>query len=186
MAPTIPVSRSWTSPRKQEGGSKQTAHHEQATRPRLYGARARATSTFRCSPTCRSGSDLAGLSCRAERYGDEWVVSGQKVWSSGAQFSQWGQLIARTDPEVVKHKGLTAFMLPLDAPGVEVRPIKQMNGGSSFCEVFFSDVRISDDLRLGDAGDGWKVATTTLSLLTPANGEPTSGTSTSSEHPATE
>jgi alkylation response protein AidB-like acyl-CoA dehydrogenase len=111
-----------------------------------------------------AGSDLAGLSCRAERDGDEWVINGQKVWSSGAQFSQWGELIARTDPNVVKHKGLTAFMLPLDAPGVEVRPIKQMSGGSSFCEVFFNDVRIPDSLRLGEVGDGWNVATTTLSF----------------------
>ena len=111
-----------------------------------------------------AGSDLAGLSTRAERDGDEWVINGQKVWSSGAQFSQWGELIARTDPDVIKHKGLTAFMLPLDAPGVEVRPIKQMSGGSSFCEVFFSDVRIPDDLRIGEVGDGWKVATTTLSF----------------------
>ncbi len=111
-----------------------------------------------------AGSDLAGLSCRAVRDGDEWVVNGQKVWSSGAQFSQWGELIARTDPDVVKQQGLTAFMLPLDAPGVEVRPIKQMSGGSSFCEVFFNDVRLSDDLRLGAVGEGWKVATTTLSF----------------------
>ncbi len=111
-----------------------------------------------------AGSDLAGLSCRAVRDGEEWVVNGQKVWSSGAQFSQWGELIARTDPEVVKQQGLTAFMLPLDAPGVEVRPIKQMSGGSSFCEVFFNDVRLSDDLRIGEVGAGWKVATTTLSF----------------------
>ncbi|MFT4867167.1 MAG: alkylation response protein AidB-like acyl-CoA dehydrogenase, partial [Ilumatobacter sp.] len=111
-----------------------------------------------------AGSDLAGLSTRAERDGDEWVINGQKVWSSGAQFSQWGELIARTDPDVIKHKGLTAFMLPLDASGVEVRPIKQMSGGSSFCEVFFSDVRVADDLRIGSVGDGWKVATTTLSF----------------------
>jgi alkylation response protein AidB-like acyl-CoA dehydrogenase len=111
-----------------------------------------------------SGSDLAGLSTRAVRDGDEWVINGQKVWSSGAQFSQWGELIARTDPDVVKQQGLTAFVLPLDVPGVEVRPIKQMSGGSSFCEVFFSDVRIPDDLRLGEVGEGWKVATTTLSF----------------------
>ena len=111
-----------------------------------------------------AGSDLAGLSTRAERDGDEWVINGQKVWSSGAQFSQWGELIARTDPDVSKHEGLTAFMLPLDAPGVEVRPIRQMSGGSSFCEVFFDDVRIPDSLRIGGVGDGWKVATTTLSF----------------------
>ncbi len=109
-----------------------------------------------------AGSDLAGLACRAERDGDEWVVNGQKVWSSGAQFSQWGELIARTDPSVVKHKGMTAFVIPMDLPGIEIRPIAQMSGGSSFCEVFFSDVRIPDDMRLGDEGDGWKVALTTL------------------------
>jgi alkylation response protein AidB-like acyl-CoA dehydrogenase len=109
-----------------------------------------------------AGSDLAGLACRAERDGDEWVINGQKVWSSGAQFSQWGELIVRTDPDVVKHKGLTAFMMPMDVPGVEVRPIHQMSGGSSFCEVFFTDARIPDDLRIGDVGAGWLVAMTTL------------------------
>lgn len=109
-----------------------------------------------------AGSDLAGLACRAELDGDEWVINGQKVWSSGAQFSPWGELIARTDADEVKHKGLTAFMMPLDIEGVEVRPIKQMSGGSSFCEVFFSDARIPDSLRLGEVGDGWKVAMTTL------------------------
>ncbi len=109
-----------------------------------------------------AGSDLAGLACRAVRDGDEWVINGQKVWSSGAQFSQFGELIARTDADEVKHKGMTAFMLPMDAEGVEVRPIRQMSGGSSFCEVFFSDVRVSDELRLGPVGEGWKVALTTL------------------------
>lgn len=109
-----------------------------------------------------AGSDLAGLACRAERDGDEWVINGQKVWSSGAQFAQWGELIARTDVDEVKHKGMTAFMIPLDLPGIEVRPIHQMSGGSSFCEVFFNDVRIPDDLRIGDVGAGWSVALTTL------------------------
>jgi alkylation response protein AidB-like acyl-CoA dehydrogenase len=109
-----------------------------------------------------AGSDLASLSTRAERDGDEWVLNGQKVWSSGAQFSAWGEIITRTDPDVPKHKGMTAFLVPMDAPGVEVRPIKQMSGGSSFNEVFLTDVRIPDSLRLGDVGDGWKVALTTL------------------------
>jgi alkylation response protein AidB-like acyl-CoA dehydrogenase len=109
-----------------------------------------------------AGSDLAGLGTKAVRDGDEWVVNGQKVWSSGAQFSEWGELIARTDPDVVKHKGMTAFIIPMDLPGIEVRPIAQMSGGSSFCEVFFNDVRVSDDLRLGDEGQGWSVALTTL------------------------
>ncbi|WP_116997235.1 acyl-CoA dehydrogenase family protein [Desertimonas flava] len=109
-----------------------------------------------------AGSDLAGLSCRAERDGDEWVINGQKVWSSGAQFSRWGELIARHDPDVVKHKGMTAFVIPMDLPGTTIRPIKQMSGGSSFNEVFFDDVRVPDSMRLGDVGDGWKVALTTL------------------------
>jgi alkylation response protein AidB-like acyl-CoA dehydrogenase len=109
-----------------------------------------------------AGSDLASLACKAERDGDEWVVTGQKVWSSGAQFSQWGELIARTDPDVAKHKGMTAFMVPMDAEGLEIRPIKQMSGGSSFNEVFFNDVRVPDTMRLGPIGEGWKVALTTL------------------------
>ena len=109
-----------------------------------------------------AGSDLAGLGTQAVRDGSEWVVSGQKVWSSGAQFSGWGELIARTDPDATKHAGLTAFMVPMDAPGVEIRPIKQMSGGSSFNEVFFTDVRLPDSLRLGEVGEGWKVALTTL------------------------
>jgi alkylation response protein AidB-like acyl-CoA dehydrogenase len=109
-----------------------------------------------------AGSDLAGLGTKAVRDGDEWVINGQKVWSSGAQFSQWGELIARSDPDAVKHKGMTAFIIPMDLPGIEVRPISQISGGSSFCEVFFNDVRIPDDTRLGEEGDGWKVALTTL------------------------
>ena len=94
-----------------------------------------------------AGSDLAGLSTRAVRDGDEWIVNGQKVWTSGAPHAAYGELIARTDADVPKHKGLTAFLVPLDAPGVEIRPIRQMTGGASFSEVFFSDVRIADDLR---------------------------------------
>jgi alkylation response protein AidB-like acyl-CoA dehydrogenase len=109
-----------------------------------------------------AGSDLAGVSTRAVRDGDHWIVNGQKVWSSGAHLAQWGELIARTDPDLPKHAGLTAFMLPLDLPGIEIRPLRQMSGGASFCEVFFTDVRIPDSMRLGDRGAGWKVALTTL------------------------
>jgi alkylation response protein AidB-like acyl-CoA dehydrogenase len=111
-----------------------------------------------------AGSDLAGLGTSAVRDGDEWVVNGQKVWSSGARFSRWGELICRTDSTVPKHAGLTAFLLPLDTPGIEVRPIRQMSGGSSFNEVFLTDVRVPDSLRLGAAGDGWNVALTTLAF----------------------
>jgi alkylation response protein AidB-like acyl-CoA dehydrogenase len=117
-----------------------------------------------------AGSDLAGLSTSAVRDGDEWVISGQKVWSSGARFSRWGELICRTDSTVPKHAGLTAFLLPLDAPGVEVRPIRQMSGGSSFNEVFLTDVRVPDSLRLGEVGDGWNVALTTLAFERAASG----------------
>jgi alkylation response protein AidB-like acyl-CoA dehydrogenase len=109
-----------------------------------------------------AGSDLAGVSCRAELNGDEWVVNGQKVWTSGAPHAAYGELIARTDRDVPKHRGLTAFLVPLDAPGVDIRPIRQMTGGSSFSEVFFSDVRVPDRLRLGPVGEGWRVALTTL------------------------
>ncbi|WP_224401874.1 acyl-CoA dehydrogenase family protein [Pseudonocardia sp. ICBG1034] len=109
-----------------------------------------------------AGSDLAGLGTRAVREGDGWVVNGQKVWSSGAQFAGWGELICRTDPDAVKHRGLTAFLLPMDTPGVEVRPLRQMSGGTSFCEVFLDDVRIPDTLRLGEVGGGWGVTLATL------------------------
>lgn len=109
-----------------------------------------------------AGSDLATLATRAERDGDGWVINGQKVWSSGAHFADWGELIARTDPSVPKHEGLTAFLLPMNTPGVEVRPLRQMSGGSSFCEVFLTGVRIPDSLRLGGIGAGWGVALTTL------------------------
>jgi alkylation response protein AidB-like acyl-CoA dehydrogenase len=108
------------------------------------------------------GSDLAGLRTRAEKHGDEWIVNGQKIWTSGAQHSQWGLLLTRTDPKAVKHKGLTMFFLRMDSPGVEVRPIRQMNEQSGFNEVYFSDVRIPDSQRLGAVNDGWKVSLTTL------------------------
>lgn len=109
-----------------------------------------------------AGSDLAGLSSKARRDGDEWILSGQKVWTSTARISQWGLAICRTDPDVSKHAGLTAFLVPMDAPGVEVRPIRQMSGGTAFNEVFLNDVRISDEMRVGSVGGGWKVALTVL------------------------
>ncbi len=109
-----------------------------------------------------AGSDLASLQARAERDGDEWVVNGQKVWTSGAHYSDIGEVIFRTDPDLPKHQGLTGFVVDMKAPGVEVRPLRQMTGGASFNEVFFTDVRIPDDHRLGDVNKGWTVALTTL------------------------
>ncbi len=109
-----------------------------------------------------AGSDLASLQTKAERDGDVWVINGQKVWTSGAQYSDIGEIICRTDPNVAKHKGLTGFLVDMRAPGVEVRPLRQMTGGASFNEVFFTDVVCSDDHRLGDVNAGWGVALTTL------------------------
>lgn len=112
-----------------------------------------------------SGSDLAGLRTRAVKADDgsgDWIINGQKIWTSGAQYSDWGLLITRTNPDVPKHKGLTMFFLDMKSPGVEVRPIKQANGQSSFNEVYFTDVRIPDSQRLGEVGQGWEVSLTTL------------------------
>ena len=109
-----------------------------------------------------SGSDLAGLTTRADRDGDEWIVTGQKVWNSGAQKAAYGILMARTDWDVPKHKGISYFAFPMDQPGVEVRPLTQMNRHSSFNEVFLDEARVAHDNLVGAPGDGWRVATTTL------------------------
>jgi acyl-CoA dehydrogenase len=109
-----------------------------------------------------SGSDLAGLRTRAEKDGDHWIINGQKIWTSGAHYSDYGILITRTDPTVPKHEGLTMFFIDMKSPGIEIRPIKQANGQSSFNEVFFTDLRIPDAQRLGRVGEGWKVSLTTL------------------------
>ena len=109
-----------------------------------------------------SGSDLAGLSTRAVKDGDVWVVNGQKVWSSWAQRSDWGILLARTDPDQAKHKGITCFLLDMTTPGIDVRPLRQMTGDDEFNEVFFNDVAISDSMRLGPVDEGWMVSTTAL------------------------
>jgi len=109
-----------------------------------------------------AGSDLAGLQTTAELDGDEWVVNGQKVWTSGAQFSDIGEIICRTDPDAPKHKGLSGFIVDMHAPGVEVRPLRQMTGGASFNEVFFTNVRVPASHLLADVNQGWTVALTTL------------------------
>ncbi len=109
-----------------------------------------------------AGSDVASLATKAERDGDEWVINGQKVWTTLAHVSNWGMLVARTDPTVPKHGGMTYFVVDMRSPGVDVRPLRQMTGEAEFNEVYFDNVRIPDSQRLGDVGRGWNVAITTL------------------------
>jgi alkylation response protein AidB-like acyl-CoA dehydrogenase len=109
-----------------------------------------------------AGSDVAGLATRATRDGDQWVINGQKVWTSSAHLARWGLLLARTDPDAPKHRGLTAFIVDMHGPGVEIRPLRQMSGASGFNEVFFTNAVVPDELRLGAPGEGWRVGTTTL------------------------
>ena len=109
-----------------------------------------------------AGSDLASLACKAERDGDEFVVTGQKVWNSSADISEWGMLVARTNPDVPKHAGITWMMIDMRQPGVEVRPLVQMNGSAEFCEVFMTEARVPVENVIGGIDNGWNVARTTL------------------------
>ena len=108
------------------------------------------------------GSDLAALRTKAEKDGDDWVINGQKIWTSGAHYSDYGILVVRTDANVPKHKGLSYFFLDMKSPGIETKPIKQLSGDANFNEVYFTDVRIPDSQRLGAVGQGWQVSITTL------------------------
>jgi len=109
-----------------------------------------------------AGSDVAGLRTRSTRDGDDWVINGQKIWTSGAHFCDYGIIVTRSDPNAPKHKGLTFFFLDMKSPGIEVKRIKQISGTSNFNEVFFTDVRVPDSQRLGKVGEGWRVSITTL------------------------
>ncbi|MDH3704566.1 MAG: acyl-CoA dehydrogenase family protein [Acidimicrobiia bacterium] len=124
-----------------------------------------------------AGSDVATLATKAERDGDEWIINGQKVWTTLAHVSNWGMLLARTDPGQPKHKGMTYFVVDMNGPGVETRPLYQITGEAEFNEVFFTDARIPDEMRLSDPGEGWSVAITTLmnERVALGGGEPAKG-----------
>jgi alkylation response protein AidB-like acyl-CoA dehydrogenase len=127
--------------------------------PRMYRGESIACQLF-SEPA--AGSDLAGVQSRAVRDGGEWIINGQKVWTSAAQHADVGEILCRTNPQAPKHKGLSAFIVDMNAPGVEIRPLRQMTGGCEFNEVFLTDVRVPDGHRLGEVDGGWKVALTTL------------------------
>lgn len=109
-----------------------------------------------------AGSDLAALKTRAEDKGDHWAINGQKVWTSAGYIADWGLLLARTDPNVVKHQGISCFLIAMRQPGIEVRPLKQITGGAEFCEVFFTNARVEKNMLVGQLNQGWQVAQTTL------------------------
>jgi alkylation response protein AidB-like acyl-CoA dehydrogenase len=111
-----------------------------------------------------AGSDLGSIATRAERDGDSWVLNGQKVWTSGAQYADFGYIICRTDPTAPRQRGMTAFVVAMDSPGIDIRPLRQLTGGSSFNEVFFTDVVVPDANRIGEVGGGWGAMLTTLAF----------------------
>ena len=154
--PTNPIGIGWAGPTLLYAGT--TEQKDRYLAPLLSGEE------FWCQlfSEPNSGSDLASLGTRAVRDGDEFVVNGQKIWTSGAQFARFGILIARTDPTLPKHRGISYFICPMDAPGVEVRTITEMTGGHTFNEVFFTDVRIPAANLVGDLNDGWRLAKVTL------------------------
>ena len=154
--PTNPIGIGWAGPTILYAGT--TEQHERYLMPLLSGEE------FWCQLFSEpgAGSDLANLGTRAVRDGDEFVVNGQKIWTSGAQYAKYGILIARTDPDLPKHKGVSYFVCPMDLPGIEIRPITEMTGGHTFNEVFFTDVRIPAENLVGDLNDGWRLAKVTL------------------------
>ena len=154
--PTNPIGIGWAGPTILFAGTE--AQKQQYLFPLLSGEE------FWCQLFSEpgAGSDLANLGTRAVRDGDEFIVNGQKIWTSGAQYAKYGILIARTDPDVPKHKGVSYFVCPMDLPGIEIRPITEMTGGHTFNEVFFTDVRIPAANLVGDLHDGWRLAKVTL------------------------
>jgi len=156
QVPMNPMGTGWGGPTILVGGSQ--AQKDRYLLPMLAGEE------FWCQLFSEpgSGSDLANLAIRAVRDGDEFVVNGQKIWTTSAEHSDYGILIARTDPDLPKHKGISYFICPMNLPGIEVRTITEMTGGHHFCEVFFTDVRIPADLLVGDLNDGWRLAKVTL------------------------
>ena len=154
--PTNPIGIGWAGPTLLFAGTPE--QHQRYLMPLLSGEE------FWCQLFSEpgAGSDLANLGTRAVRDGDEFVVNGQKIWTSGAQYAKYGILIARTDPDLPKHKGVSYFVCPMDLPGIEIRPITEMTGGHTFNEVFFTDVRIPAENLVGDLNDGWRLAKVTL------------------------
>lgn len=154
--PTNPIGIGWAGPTLLYAGTQEQKD--------LYLDRLLSGEDFWCQLFSEpgSGSDLASLGTRALRDGDEFIVNGQKIWTSGAQHAKYGILIARTDPDLPKHKGISYFVCPMDAPGIEIRPITEMTGGHTFNEVFFTDVRIPAANLIGDLNDGWRLAKVTL------------------------